>query len=115
MRIPDVSFISWARFPDGKLPKERVYSVVPDLAVEIISDGNTTEEMNLKLQDYFQAGVRLVWYVEPKNRTARVYTAVDELATIDETGVLDGQDVLPGFRHRLGEIFERVERQHRPH
>jgi Uma2 family endonuclease len=44
MRVPDVAFISWGRFPDGKLPKDRVYRVAPDLAVEILSDGNTTEE-----------------------------------------------------------------------
>ena len=108
MRIPDVAFISWDRFPGRKLPKDRVYRVVPDLAVEILSEGNTEGEMNLKLDEYFQAGVRLVWYIDPRSRTARIYTDLSRLDTIDTNGLLDGRDVLPCFQLRLGELFERV-------
>jgi Uma2 family endonuclease len=108
MRIPDVSFISWDRFPGRKLPKDRVFRVAPDLAVEFISQGNTKGEMNLKLDEYFAAGVRLVWYIDPRTRTAQVYTARDRGEEIDGAGVLDGRDVLPGFQLRLGELFERV-------
>ena len=108
MRIPDVSFISWDRFPGRKLPRERVYSVVPDLVVEVISEGNTDAEMNLKLDEYFQAGVRLVWYIEPRSRTARIFTARDQVNAIDEQGFLEGRDVLPDFQLPLGELFERV-------
>jgi Uma2 family endonuclease len=108
MRIPDVSFISWDRFPGRKLPKDRVFRVAPDLAVEFISQGNTKGEMNLKLDEYFAAGVRLVWYIDPRTRTAQVYTARDRAETIGESGLLDGRDVLPGFQLRLGELFERV-------
>jgi Uma2 family endonuclease len=110
MRIPDVSFISWDRFPGRKLPNDKVYRVAPDLAVEVLSDSNTEGEMTLKLDEYFRAGVRLVWYIDPHSRTARVYTARDEMHSIDEQGVLDGQDVLPGFHLQLGELFERVNR-----
>jgi Uma2 family endonuclease len=110
MRIPDVSFISWERFPGRKLPNDKIFRVAPDLAVEILSDSNTEGEMNLKLDEYFRAGVRLVWYIDPHLRTACIYTARDEMRTIDEQGVLDGQDVLPGFHLRLGELFDRVTR-----
>jgi Uma2 family endonuclease len=110
MRIPDVSFITWDRFPDGKLPKQRVYRVAPDLAVEILSKGNTKSEMELKLREYFEAGVRLVWYIDARSRTAQIFTAVDQFRTIDTNGLLEGGDVLPGFQLRLGELFERAER-----
>jgi Uma2 family endonuclease len=110
MRYPDVSFISWDRFPNRKLPDAAVYEVAPDLAVEILSEGNTEGEMDVKLKEYFQAGVRLVWYIDPRSRTARIFIAVDREQFIEETGVLDGRDVLPGFRLRLGELFERVPR-----
>lgn len=110
MRIPDVSFISWDRFPHRTLPTDAVYEVAPDLAVEVISAGNTEGEMALKLREYFQAGVRLVWYIEPRTRTARIFTALDQMQSIDEQGVLDGLDVLPGFQLRLGELFQRVPR-----
>jgi Uma2 family endonuclease len=110
MRLPDVSFISWQRFPGGKLPDDAVFRVAPDLAVEIISKGNTKGEMDLKLREYFEAGVRLVWYIDPRSRTAQIYTAVNESTTIDSNGFLEGRDVLPGFQLRLGEPFERAER-----
>jgi Uma2 family endonuclease len=108
MRIPDVSFISMDRFPGRKLPKERVYRVAPDLAVEVLSEGNTEGEMNLKLDEYFEAGVQLVWYIDPRTRSARIYTARDQVEIIDENGLLDGGDILPGFQIRLGELFARI-------
>jgi Uma2 family endonuclease len=111
MRIPDISFICWERFPDGKLPRDRVYRVAPDLAVEILSEGNTPQEMELKLDEYFEAGVRLVWYIDPRSRSARIFTARDQVKAIDESGQLEGGDVLPGFTLRLGELFERAERR----
>jgi Uma2 family endonuclease len=110
MRVPDVAFISWDRFPGGTLPKDRVYRVAPDLAVEILSEGNTPREMEKKLAEYMESGVRLVWYIDPRSRTAAIHTAPGQLQSIDEQGFLDGGDVLPGFRMRLGELFERVSR-----
>ena len=111
MRVPDVAFIRWDRFPGGKLPKDRVYKLAPDLAVEILSEGNTQQEMANKLAEYFQAGTRLVWTIDPRTRSANIYTSPDEVAAIDENGFLAGGDVLPGFQVRLGEIFDRTERR----
>lgn len=108
IRIPDLAFIRWERFPNGKMPRDRVCRVAPDLAVEILSEGNTAREMQRKLEEYFQAGVSLVWYIDPQSRTARIYTALDQMHEIDTAGHLDGQDVLPGFSLRLGELFERA-------
>jgi Uma2 family endonuclease len=67
--------------------------------------------MEIKLDEYFQAGVRLVWYIDPRTRTAQVYTSRNQRVDIDKMGVLEGGDVLPGFRLRLGELFERAERR----
>jgi Uma2 family endonuclease len=110
MRVPDVAFINWSRFPGGTLPKDRVYRVAPDLAVEILSEGNTSREMEKKLAEYMEAGVRLVWYIDPRTRTATIFTGPDQKQTIDESGFLDGGEVLPGFRLRLGELIERASR-----
>ena len=111
MRVPDVAFVSWDRFPGGKLPTDRVYKIAPDLAVEILSEGNTPQEMEQKLDEYFQAGVRLVWYIDARTRTARLYTSREQMQSIDENGSLEGGDVLPGFKLRLGELFERADRR----
>ncbi len=106
VRIPDVSFISWASLPDGRMPHVSIADFAPDLAVEIISRGNTRQEMERKLRDYFAAGTRLVWYVyhEPK-REVRVYASPEEYTTVGENETLDGGAVLPGFQLPLAELF----------
>ena len=109
IRAPDVSFIRWERFAGRKLPEAAIYAVAPDLAVEIISEGNTEAEMNRKLRDYFQAGVQMVWYIEPKTRTARAYTTASQWTEIGSGGVLLGGEVLPGFELPLAQLLARVE------
>jgi Uma2 family endonuclease len=110
IRAPDVSFIRWERLPSRQSPKPPIYAVAPDLAAEILSKGNTAREMKRKLRDYFRAGVRLVWYIEPKTRTARAYTAPKEWTEIGPDDSLSGGEVLPGFKLPLAELFARVER-----
>ncbi len=107
VRIPDISFVSWDRLPNRERPRKPIPDLVPDLAVEVIRESNTKKEMAIKLQEYFAAGVRLVWYVEPDDRTVRVYTAADRSTLLTEEQTLDGGDVLPGFALPLRELFPR--------
>jgi Uma2 family endonuclease len=109
VRIPDVCVILWERFPGRQLPREPIPAVAPDLAVEVLSEGNTPGEMERKKLDYFRAGVRLLWYLDAKARTVQVYTGPDQCAVVGEDGLLEGADVLPGFRLPLAEIFARAE------
>lgn len=113
VRIPDVSFISWDRFPQRRLPPEPIPAVAPDLAIEVLSPGNTAGEMQRKLRDYFQAGVRLVWYIDPPTRSARCYRSPDDSLLVSEHEALDGGDVLPGFRLPLAELFAEAQGQQR--
>jgi Uma2 family endonuclease len=108
VRVPDVCFIGWDRFPERRLPEEPVPAVAPDLAVEILSESNTEAEMRRKLDDYFAGGVRLVWYIDPASKSAEVYTSADLQFVIKGDDTLDGGDVLPGFRVSLGELFRRA-------
>lgn len=111
VRIPDVAFVRWGRFPGRRPPQGRSVPIVaPDLAVEVLSETNTEEEMQQKLQEYFAGGTHLVWYIDPETRSARVFTSPDRHTVVDEQGVLDGADVLPGFQLRLGDIFARAEK-----
>ena len=105
VRIPDVAFVSWARVPGGRVPAVPVPELVPDLAVEILSEGNTPPEMARKLREYFAAGVRLVWLVELDPRTVAVHTSPEESTLLGETSDLDGGDVLPGFTLPLRSLF----------
>ncbi len=111
VRVPDVSFVGWERLPGGRVPQQPVPDLVPDLAVEILSKGNTEAEMERKLRDYFTAGVRLVWTIDLRSRSATSYTAPDESMSIDAGGVLSGGEVLPGFELPLADLFAQVERQ----
>ena len=105
VRIPDVAFAAWSRFPGGKPNELPVPAIAPDLAVEVLSESNTDAEMKRKLGEYFQAGVRLVWIVDGKARTVNVYTGTEEFVVLAEEQTLDGGAVLPGFTLGLKELF----------
>ncbi len=109
IRIPDVSFIPWERHPDRSVPALPFVPFAPDLAVEVLSPSNTAKEMDRKLKDYFASGVRLVWYVDPVQRTAEVLTAVDRSVVLREGDALDGGEVLPGFVLPLAVLFADLE------
>ena len=111
VRIPDVSFISWNRYPGDEVPDEGISSFMPNLAVEVLSPGNTKEEMERKLRDYFFAGVELVWLIDPDSQSAKAYTSPEEVRRIGKTGHLDGGTVLPGFRMSLKELFACTKRR----
>ena len=108
VRLPDVSFFLWSRFPNRILPLGQILDLVPDLAVEILSPSNTAKEMARKRQEYFAGGAKLVWEVDPEKRTVEVFTAPDQSTTVEENGVLDGGDVLPGFSLAVRDWFERA-------
>ena len=91
---PDVSFTLKARL---KPEAEGFSTVAPDLAVEVSSPGNSKTEMQEKVMAYFQSGTRLVWIVYPRSRTVYVYTAANKVTILQQDGMLDGGDVLPGF------------------
>jgi Uma2 family endonuclease len=110
VRIPDISFIAWDRIPGGKVPKEPIPRLAPSLAVEVLSEGNTKGEMERKRHEYFQAGVSLVWIVDPEARTVTVYTSFDDATILTETDTLDGGNVLPGFTLALRELFAQLDR-----
>lgn len=103
--IPDIAFAGWNRFPDGEIPDDPVPEIVPDLAVEVLSASNSTGEMSRKLREYFEAGVRLVWYVDPVAKVVTVYTSQSRSKVVPLDGTLDGGKVLPGFALPVREIF----------
>ncbi len=65
--------------------------------------------MQRKLRDYFAAGVRLVWYIDPRTRSAKSYTGENQCVEVSESQSLSGGDVLPEFELPLGELFAKVQ------
>lgn len=111
IRMPDVAFASWSRFPGGRLPAEPAPSIAPDLAIEVLSVSNTVGEMERKRREYFEASVSLVWMIDPRQRTAVVYTSPEEFTEYGESDSLTGGEVLPGFTLSLSELFAELDRQ----
>lgn len=113
VRIPDVSFISWDQIPSGEFPSKPIPDLFPDLAVEVLSESNTPAEIDRKLAEYFEAGCRLAWIVDPKTHTADVYTSPTDCQHLRSNQSLDGRDVLPGFKLPLKELFASTRRRRR--
>jgi Uma2 family endonuclease len=107
VRIPDVSFCYWDQFPNRRVSSEPVPDLHPNLAVEVLSPGNTREEMDEKLRDYFASGATLVWLVDPADRTVLVFTSPDRAAArrLTAADTLDGGTVLPGFSTPVAALF----------
>lgn len=101
---PDVAFISRERIPESGIPK-KYWPGAPDLAVEVLSPGDTIREVEQKIGQWLNAGALLVWTVNPKHRTVTVHRALKDSSTLSEDDELDGNDVVPGFRCRVSEIF----------
>ena len=96
--------------PGGVLPNEPIPSLAPDMACEILSKSNTPAEMRRKLREYFDAGTRLVWIIDPPTRSATVHTSPEQSVAIPADGKLSGAEVLPGFEVALAELFANVPR-----
>jgi Uma2 family endonuclease len=111
VRIPDAAFTSWDRLPGRRRPAAPVPRLAPNLAVEVLSRSNTPGEMAAKRQDYFTAGVEVVWEIDPRARTVVVYTSVTDSRTLTAADTLDGDPVLPGFTLPLQQLFGELDRQ----
>lgn len=83
--------------------------VAPDLAVEVVSPNDNHQDLMQKLEDYFSAGIPLVWVVEPELRSVTIYEQGGEtIRRLREADELTGGDVLPGFRCVVGQLFPKV-------
>jgi len=110
-RKPDVSFISFERWPaDREIPyRGNPMNVVPELMVEVISPTDEAEEVLKKAFEYLQAGARLVWLIYPSVRTVQAYTSPDQPPRVfSEESILDAGDVLPGFTVPVAALFPPV-------
>ncbi len=107
VRIPDVSYTSWDKLPGRKVPSKPVPSLLPDLAVEVVSKGNTRGEMKRKLAEYLEVGIPEIWMVFPKSRSVRVYRSATESVKYESADTLVST-VLPGFSVSLAKLFEKL-------
>lgn len=104
VRAPDAVFISSERY--AQKSASAFLDVAPELVVEVLSPGNTWEEMTQKMREYFGIGVKLVWIVSPTARSVFAYRALTDVREFTEADELPGDDVLPGFSVPVASLFE---------
>ena len=104
VRFPDSSFIARGRLPDDRAPAGHV-RIPPDLVVEVVSPRDTACELDQKVEEYLQAGVRLLWVVYPSTRRVMVYRKTGGISRLGPADELSGEDVLPGFACRVADLF----------
>jgi Uma2 family endonuclease len=103
VRGPDVSLVRASRVPP---PHHSGYiDAAPDLVVEILSPSNKRREVQDKVRDYQGAGAGLIWVVDPPKRLVVVHAPGTPARTLAGDDVLDGGDVVPGFRLPLAQLF----------
>jgi Uma2 family endonuclease len=106
VRRPDGSFIRLGRISLEQATAEGHTTVAPDLSIEIISPTDSMYEVQEKVQEYLRAGVPLVWIVNPQSRIVEIYRSKGKGTILQESDELDGEDVVPGFRCRVGDLFK---------
>jgi Uma2 family endonuclease len=104
VRAPDLAFVHRDRIPEGGLPKA-FWVGAPDLAVEVISPGDTYTEVEEKVSEWLDAGARMVIVANPRNRTLKVYRSHTDVIVLTVSDELTCGDIIPGFACKVSEFF----------
>ena len=105
VRKPDVSYFTAQRLPNGPLPEGHC-PLAPDLPVEVVSPNDLFYEVDIKVEEWLKVGVRIVWVVIPATRKVSIYRQGTPSPTTLQLGDhLDGEEVLPGFRCAVKDLF----------
>ena len=110
-RSPDVSWIEqelWNQLTGAQ--QDGFPPIAPDFVIELVSPSDIKnqryEDLQLKMQEYLDNGVKLGWLIEPEAKTVEIYKVGQQVKILNNPQTLSGEDVLPGFVLDLSEIFE---------
>jgi Uma2 family endonuclease len=103
-RMPDVSFVSAARFPEEGEPLGK-WEIAPDIAVEVISPTDIWDKVNAKVREYFDAGVQQVWLISQPEQQVMIYDSPTQIRVVAVNQDLTSETLLPGFKCRVADLF----------
>ena len=106
VRVPDAAFVRCERSGRGR-PLKGFLPGPPDLAVEVVSPSDSSGEVQEKVFEWLDAGTRMVLVLEPDDQTVTVWRARDRVRVLGPDDVIDGEDVVPGWRCPVRELFPR--------
>ncbi len=106
-RAPDISFVTNARLKSlgFKRSTRTFFPGATDLAVEILSLNNTRADIEERLRDFFSSGTQLAWVINPRTESVEVCRSLTQRKLIGPGGFLDGEDLLPGFKYPIADLF----------
>ena len=109
VRAPDAAYISQDRMSADEIPDSYI-DLIPDLVAEVVSPNDRRREVQEKVEEWLNIGVRLVWVsytaLYPATRSAIVYRSLSDVSNLTADDCLDGKDVVPGFNCRVGDLFD---------
>src|SRR5260370_1116742 len=98
-RKPDAAYVSFQRWPrHQRIPRQNAWSVIPEIAVEIVSPSDIADAVIDRVSEFFGSGVSMVWVVWPTVRQVYIYTSPTQVRIIGADGELDAEPLLPGWR-----------------
>ncbi len=101
---PDCAFVRQERLDEVGIP-QAFFPEAPALVVEVVSPGDTIEEVDLKMRRWFVAGVEIAWVVHPGGRTVTVYHSMENIQVLTQNDTLVGSQVIPGFECLVADLF----------
>lgn len=107
VRKPDVTYFKRQRFTAEHFA-EGFVTIPPDLAVEVVSTHDEAADLNEKVEEYLAAGIPLVWVIDPETRIAFIHRRDGSVTKLHANDTLTGEDILPGFSCRVGDLFPNV-------
>ncbi len=107
VRGPDLLYISRERLPGGVVTSG-ILEIAPDLAIEVLSPSDVWKDVLEKISEYFAAGGRAVWVVDPEDKTVHVFRPDAKPRKLSGVDVLESRDVLPGFSCQVAQFFENI-------
>jgi Uma2 family endonuclease len=108
-RAPDISFVSKERLRSLKRSVPSFFQGAPDLAVEILSPSMTRRELDERLKDFFSSGTKLSWVIDPDSERVEICRSPTQRRLLGPGGMLDGEDLLPGFKYPIPDLFKEWE------
>ena len=107
-RAPDISFVPRTRLENLKFKpsSKKFFPGAPDLAVEVLSPSNSRSEIDARLRDFFSSGTQLAWLINLDTDSVEVCRSLTQRRLIGPGGELDGEDLLPGFRYPIDDLFK---------
>ena len=107
VRSPDVSWIPLSNWNNLTKQQRRKYLPIdPDFVLELISPSDSLDELQDKMREYMNCGVRLGWLINPDAQQVEIYRQGQEKEVLDCPLTLSGENIMPGLIVDLSEIFE---------